>query len=60
MRNGIITERLSLNLLILNDHDFIMRLVNSHGWIEFIGDRNVHSKEDAIAYINKITNTQNL
>jgi RimJ/RimL family protein N-acetyltransferase len=31
--------------------------VNSEGWLKFIGDRNVHSNEDAIAYINKMSNT---
>lgn len=60
MQTNITTERLSLNLLTLEDHDFIMRLVNSNGWIEFIGDRNVHTKDDAIAYINKIMSTKNL
>lgn len=37
-----------------------MSLVNSKGWLAFIGDRNVHSKEDAIAYINRILGTQDL
>jgi ribosomal-protein-alanine N-acetyltransferase len=60
MQNTITTERLSLNLLTLDDCDFILKLVNSNGWIEFIGDRNVHSNEDAIAYITKILNTQNV
>jgi RimJ/RimL family protein N-acetyltransferase len=60
MQNEIITERLTLNLLNLRDHHFIKRLVNSNGWIEFIGDRNVHTTDDAIAYINKITNTPDL
>ena len=60
MQNNIITDRLKLDILTLEDHDFIMLLVNSKGWIEFIGDRNVHSTDDAIAYVNKIMNTQNL
>ena len=60
MQNNLSTERLSLAILTLDDHEFISRLVNSKGWIEFIGDRNVHSKEDAIAYINKILGTENL
>lgn len=60
MQNKIFTERLNLNLLSLEDHDFIIAILNSPGWIEFIGDRNVHSKDDAIAYIYKILNTQNL
>ena len=60
MQNRISTERLRLQLLTLEDYDFIEQLVNTNGWIEFIGDRNVHSKEDAVAYINKIINTENL
>ncbi len=60
MQNKIITDRLSLNLLTLDDRDFVKSLVNTQGWIKFIGDRNVHTDDDAIAYINKIRNTQNL
>jgi RimJ/RimL family protein N-acetyltransferase len=33
--------------------------INTRDWLTFIGNRNVHSKEDAIAYINKIRNTKN-
>ncbi|MEQ9377111.1 MAG: GNAT family N-acetyltransferase [Imperialibacter sp.] len=33
---------------------FIIELVNSPGWLEFIGERNVKSREDADAYIRKI------
>ena len=43
----------------MDDYDFILALVNSQGWIENIGDRNIHSKEDAIEYINKILWTEN-
>ena len=60
MQNKIITERLNLNLLTLDDCDFVKKLVNTDGWIEFIGDRYVHTNDDAIAYINKILNTENL
>lgn len=60
MQNNISTSRLSLHLLTAEDYNFIISLVNSNGWIEFIGDRNIHSKEDALAYINKILNSQNL
>src|ERR1700712_4034650 len=54
------TTRLFLNTLTAEDYEFIISLVNSKGWIEFIGDRNVHSKEEAVAYINKISNSQNI
>lgn len=54
------TDRLLLDLITLDDHDFVRELVNTKGWIEFIGDRNVHSKDEAVAYINKILSMQNL
>jgi [ribosomal protein S5]-alanine N-acetyltransferase len=60
MQSNISTNRLLLDLLTEEDHEFIIELVNSKGWLVFIGDRNVHSKEDALAYINKILTTQNL
>lgn len=46
-----------LNILTEGDHDFIHELVNTEGWLQFIGDRNIHSKEAAIADINKINGT---
>lgn len=51
------TKRLSLNALTTEDADFLKELVNTEGWLQFIGDRNIHSKEDAIAYINRINST---
>jgi RimJ/RimL family protein N-acetyltransferase len=60
MQVPITTNRLSIGALSINDHDFVFELLNSKGWLEFIGDRNVHSKEDAINYINKILATPNL
>lgn len=54
MQNHISTNRLLLDILTLEDYQFIIQLLNTKGWIEFIGDRNVHSKDEAIAYINKI------
>jgi RimJ/RimL family protein N-acetyltransferase len=60
LQNNISTNRLLLNLLTKEDHEFILQLLNSQGWIEFIGDRNVHSKEEAVAYIDKILASKNL
>jgi len=57
MKTKIITERLSLDILTINDHAFIRELVNTEGWLKFIGDRKIYSDEDAIAYINKINST---
>jgi ribosomal-protein-alanine N-acetyltransferase len=52
---NLLTERLSLERLTLDDHAFIQELVNTAGWLQFIGDRHVHSSEDAQAYIHKIS-----
>lgn len=59
MPSKITTERLSLDLLSVQDGGFIFELVNTPGWLDFIGDRNIHSTEGAIAYINRINNTPN-
>jgi RimJ/RimL family protein N-acetyltransferase len=48
-----------LEKLKVGDYDFILSLVNSKGWIENIGDRNIHTKNEAIEYINKILWTEN-
>ena len=38
-----------------SDHAaFIQQLLNTPGWLQFIGDRNVRSEAEAYAYINKI------
>lgn len=60
MQNTITTKRLTLNVLTIDDYEFVMAILNTKGWIEFIGDRNVHSKDEAIAYIQRIHATQNL
>jgi len=59
IQNAILTERLTLEILKAEDYDFILSIVNSKGWIENIGDRNIHSKEEAIEYIKKILWTEN-
>ena len=56
---SILTDRLTLDKITMDDHDFILSIVNSKGWIENIGDRNIHSKDEAIEYINKILWTEN-
>lgn len=60
MQNNISTNRLHLNILAKEDFEFIIQLVNTKGWIEFIGDRNIHSKEESVAYINKILDAKNI
>ncbi len=45
------TKRLNIELLSISDASFIVELLNSPGWLEFIGDRGVKTEEDAIKYI---------
>jgi RimJ/RimL family protein N-acetyltransferase len=45
------TARLTLRLLTPADAPFILELVNQPSWLRNIGDRNVHSDEDAVGYI---------
>lgn len=45
------TERLMLRKLTLDDTDFIIELVNSPGWLQYIGYRNIHTTEDAEKYL---------
>ena len=45
------TPRLRLRELTDDDAAFILELVNEPAWLRFIGDRNVHSLEDARGYI---------
>lgn len=40
--------------LASNDNGFILELVNSEGWLKYIGDRNINSLEDASVYIQKV------
>lgn len=45
------TERLILRKFTLQDAPFVLKLVNTPTWLRFIGDRNVHSIEDAERYL---------
>lgn len=45
------TERLKLRAFTLDDTAFIIELLNSRGWLRFIGDRNVRTIEQAAAYL---------
>lgn len=49
-----ITERTYIDLLDLNDCEFIMNLVNSRDWLTYIGDRNIRTESDARFYVQRI------
>ena len=46
------TDRLIVRRLTLDDAAFILKLVNDPDWLRFIGDRHVHSLEEARAYLH--------
>lgn len=54
------TERLMLQPLENADKLFIYELLNTAGWIEFIGSRNINTVDDAVAYIDRITSNKNV
>lgn len=45
------TERLVLREFTTEDTPFIIELLNSPGWLEYIGDRNVRTEEEARLYL---------
>ncbi len=45
------TERLRLRRFTLQDTAFIITLVNTPGWLQFIGDRNIKTDQQAQAYL---------
>ncbi|CAN5535439.1 GNAT family N-acetyltransferase [soil metagenome] len=45
------TERLNLRQFELQDAEFIISLLNSPGWLKYIGDRNVKTTEEAELYL---------
>jgi len=54
------TDRLIIEPLTTNDNTFIHELVNTKGWLEFIGSRNVNSEAEATAYIQKIVDNSDV
>ena len=45
------TERLLLRQFSITDTTFIIELVNSPGWLAFIGDRNIKTEKEAVEYL---------
>lgn len=51
------TERLRIRPIELSDAAFIFDLVNTEGWLTYIGDRNIFDTDAAEKYIQKIRDT---
>jgi [ribosomal protein S5]-alanine N-acetyltransferase len=54
------TTRLSLQPLSLNDAAFVFELVNTQGWLQFIGNRHVSNLETSRHYIQKLMDNSNI
>ncbi|MFQ3249213.1 MAG: ribosomal-protein-alanine N-acetyltransferase [Glaciecola sp.] len=52
------TERLHFRKPRASDADFIKQLVNDPDWLQYIGDRKVNSRDDAIRFISKNLNAK--
>lgn len=46
--------------MTIEDYLFVKTLVNTEGWITFIGDRKINSDEDSKNYIQKIIDNKNI
>lgn len=51
MKTKIETKRLLLRELTFDDASFIVQLLNTEGWLKFIGDRNIKTLAHAENYI---------
>ena len=51
MKKILETERLVLREFSVDDAEFILNLLNTPGWLEYIGDKNVRTAEDAVSYL---------
>ncbi|TMI81104.1 MAG: GNAT family N-acetyltransferase [Bacteroidetes bacterium] len=49
--NILVTERLILRRFTLSDTAFIIELLNTEGWIKYIGEKNVRTTDQARAYL---------
>lgn len=59
MYKNLETDRLLIRPINLMDVEFIMDLVNSEGWLKYIGDRKFSDINDAENYIQKILDNPN-
>lgn len=54
MNTSLSSKRLSIKPMNTEDAMFIFELLNTDGWIQYIGDRNIHCLEDSLSYVQKI------
>lgn len=54
MKRDYCESSIDFKLLKLSDASFLKKLMNTDGWLKFIGQRNIHSIEAAESYIHGI------
>jgi RimJ/RimL family protein N-acetyltransferase len=54
MKTIVTTERLLIREFNDNDSEFILRLLNTPGWLQFIGDRKIKTPEAAQDYLRNV------
>ncbi len=54
------TDRLLIRPINIDDTEFILELLNTEGWLRFIGNRNIASSAGAKAYIKKKLDNENI
>lgn len=59
MSDAFETERLLIRKFQPEDAVFVYALLNSPGWLQFIGDRNIKTLNDAAAYIDGLSSHYN-
>ncbi|MBL7930695.1 MAG: GNAT family N-acetyltransferase [Bacteroidia bacterium] len=59
MRDPFETERLIIRKFYSRDAPFVYALLNSPGWLQFIGDRGVKTLKDASTYIENLSSHYN-
>lgn len=55
----ITTDRHTIRPLEESDSHFILELLNTEGWLRYIGNRNINSEADALSYIRRINENPN-
>lgn len=60
MQNSFTTTRLTLTPLSVHDVAFIYELVNTEGWVTFIGNRNINTHHDSLQYIERLLANPNI
>lgn len=53
------TERLTIVPITRSDGSFMLELVNSSSWLQYIGDRNINDEQAANTYIDSIRSNTN-